>query len=170
MFSPQFLRNILEAESGEYISVRDISSDQFLDTVFRQLIEQNEHLSDSEETVNYLLEVVSHIFVKFPKEEEQADESLLQIDPRENLESRIEDIQGKMLERTYNRIVERANENFPIFVDIFQVKRVTFAYQITEKEETLSRLMDRLVGQERYEEAAKVRDALDEIGSDKIID
>lgn len=170
MFSPQFLRNILEAESGEYISVRDISNDQFLDTVFRQLIEQNEHLSDSEETVNYLLEVVSHIFVKFPKEEEQADESLLQIDPRENLESRIEDIQGKMLERTYNRIVERANENFPIFVDIFQVKRVTFAYQITEKEETLSRLMDRLVGQERYEEAAKVRDALDEIGSDKIID
>lgn len=170
MFSPLFLRNILEAESGEYISVRELSSEQFLKTVFRQLIDQNENLSDSEETVNYLLEIASHIFVKFPEQGEESDESLLQIDPRKNLETRIEDIQQKMLERTYDEIVKRADENFPIFVDIFQVKKITFAYQITEKEETLSRLMDRLVSQERYEEAAKVRDALDEIGSDKIID
>ncbi len=165
MFDSEFLRNILEAKPDEYISVREVADEGFLQTVFTQLLKEDPRFEASEETVAYFIEITSHIYMKFASEDAG---DLLSIDPEDQLQDRVEEVQSEIVNQIYDNLADRANEEFPILVDIFNVRGIVFAYEVTEKEETLSNLMDRLVEQERYEEAAKVRDALDEIGSDKV--
>jgi len=165
MFDSEFLRNILEAKPDEYISVREVADEGFLQTVFTQLLKEDPRFEASEETVAYFIEITSHIYMKFASEDAG---DLLSIDPEDQFQDRVEEVQSEIVNQIYDNLADRANEEFPILVDIFNVRGIVFAYEVTEKEETLSNLMDRLVEQERYEEAAKVRDALDEIGSDKV--
>ena len=165
MFDSEFLRNILEAKPDEYISVREVADEGFLQTVFTQLLKEDPRFEASEETVAYFIEITSHIYMKFASEDAG---DLLSIDPEDQFQDRVEEVQSEIVNQIYDNLADRANEEFPILVDIFNVRGIVFAYEVTEKEETLSNLMDRLVEQERYEEASKVRDALDEIGSDKV--
>ena len=165
MFDSEFLRNILEAKPGEYISVQEVADRRFLETVFAGLLEEDPRFEASEETIAYFVEITSHIYMKFASGDR---EDLLSIDPDDKLQDRVEEVQNEIVNQIYDNLADRATEDFPILVDIFQVRGIVFAYEVTEKEETLSNLMDRLVEEERYEEAAKVRDALEEIGSDKV--
>ena len=160
MFDSEFLRNILEAKPDEYISVREVADEGFLQTVFTQLLKEDPRFEASEETVAYFIEITSHIYMKFASEDAG---DLLSIDPEDQFQDRVEEVQSEIVNQIYDNLADRANEEFPILVDIFNVRGIVFAYEVTEKEETLSNLMDTLVEQERYEEAAKGRDGLDEV-------
>lgn len=164
----KFIKKVSEADTEEYVCVREFVGDAFLENLFSDLIRKNPNVKHSEQAVDYFMEVTSHIYMKFP---ETKPEDLISVDPKENFQSPekvAEQIQNEILGRMDEELMNKLDDEFPVFVDIFDMNGVVFAYEIVEKERALSNLMDRFVNQERYEKAAKVRDALEEIGSDKI--
>jgi len=159
------IKKIIEAESDEYVCVSDLADEKLMRTFFSRIVKNDPHFENSEETLDYLLETIEHIYIKFPENESLIDlyenESLIDLYEPENIHKKIE-------ENIYEKIIEHADEQFPILIDVFQIQDVVFAYEVIDKEKSLEEIMNSLVEEERYEEAARIRDILKDIGSNKV--
>jgi UvrB/uvrC motif. len=164
MFSEGLIEHFMGDK--EYVSVRDIAGEDVLKLFAMQAAQDNPQVEYTEDLIDDLMRVAERVYIKFPKDGERR-EDLPEIDPNEVSEF-FKGEWGSIKKRLTREIGNRAEEEFPIIVDLARAQGITFGYKFEDKEENLSAAMDFFVEQENYEMAAKVRDELDRMGSNAV--
>lgn len=158
----------MSEDSEEYISVRDLVGDQMLQTLAKQVEKQ---MPDAEGFADTILQFSDRVHVKFPDVENLSEfparDDLMSLDP-EDFGEEIREHWPKINESLNYRTYEKRDAEFPILVEMFEVRGIIFAFKLENKEENLEAAMNFMVSEEEYEKAADLRDELSKIGSDAV--
>lgn len=169
MFSERFLEHMMTAGENDYITVRELVGDDVLRLFAMQAEQQIPEEQRSGETQELIIDVADHVYLKFPSivSDDVSNSNLPQLSAK-NFHEDLQENWGSIQEALTYGAAEKADEEFPIIVDMFQVRGITFAFKLEEKEKNLIGAMDYFVGREDYERAAEIRDVLSEMNSDAV--
>ena len=157
MFS-QIFDHLVNGES-EYVNVEELVGEENLRYFAENYCESKEFVVSEDDFADQVMEVASSIYLKFGESPD-----VMNLNP-EDFEDEIEQSTRKIADEIYYGSVNQFEdgEEAPLIIDIFQVEnRITFAFEISEREEIIEEAMNRFVEIEDYEMAAKARDLLDE--------
>lgn len=166
MVSEEFLSQVLGVSPGEYVSLAELVDDQILHMLASQAAEKSPRLDASDEVVQDIIDSTRHIHLKIPEAGDDS-EDLPSVGPKK-FEEALQENWEQIHDQVFLGVTEKANEEFPVRIDLFKIGGIVFAYEISDKEESLSNVLDWLVEKEEYEKAVTVRDALEDLGSDKV--
>lgn len=164
----KLLQHMISENSGDFISVRDLVGDEMLEVLSKQVEDQ---LPDATGFSDSILELSDRVHVKFPSVGAETEfpvrENLINLSP-ENFGEEIRKSWPKINRFLNYETYEKMNEEFPILVEMFEVRGIIFAFKLENKKENLEDVMEYMVQTEDYEKAADVRDELSKLGSDAV--
>lgn len=157
---------MMSENGGEYISVRDLVGDEMLQILAKQV---ENKMPDAKGFADSILEFSDRVHVKFPSIQNSSSirDDLISLSP-ENFGEEIRDHWPKINRSLNYKTYEKRSEDFPVLVEMFEVRKILFAFKLDNKEENLEAAMNFMVQEEEYEKAADLRDELSKLGSDAV--
>lgn len=167
-FTEKLLQHMLSENGGDFISVRELVGREALEIISKQV---KNRISDSDDFVESLLEFSKRVHVRFPDVDDLSDVSEredIKSLSAENFDQEIREEWPNINRRLTHLTYEKMDEEFPILLEMFEVRGIVFAYEIEDKQTHLEEAMEFMVQREQYEKAAEIKDKLSEIGSDAV--
>lgn len=168
IMTEKFLDHMMSENAADYISLRELVGDDMLDALQEKF---EGEISKRTEFPDSIFAFADRVHVKFPKIEDISQvpvrDDLIYIDPH-NFGEEIQEYWSDVSESIKYSTYEKADEEWPVVVDMFEVRGIVFGFKFENKEMNLEEVMDFMVQEEEYEKAAKIRDILSEMGSNAV--
>lgn len=161
------LEHMLDEDADDYICVSELVGEDTL--VFLANIAEQKAPESSPVVAESILDIADRVYANFPTPGEGVpeNEDLPSFDP-ENFNQELENRFGEIQHILNHGAVDKADEEFPVLIDMFEVRGITFAFQLQDRKDALESVLDYMVETEDYETAATVKSVLKDIGSDKV--
>jgi hypothetical protein len=158
-----FKHKMINQNVEEYICLTELVDEGVL-MFFAQMAEEK---SSQKGIVDSIVQIANRVYVKMPTLNENP-ESLIPSFGFENFNKEFRDRFGDVQQVLNYGAVKNAKEDFPVLIDMFEVQKITFAFELQNKQNALESALDYMVEIEDYETAAELKPILQDMDSNKI--